>query len=694
MKKSLLVLMLTTFLCIGAQKPVTFFDPSKLMEVGVYYYPEAWDQSQWERDFKKIKEMGFEFVHMAEFSWAMLEPEEGRFDFTWLDKAVDLASKNGLKIMLCTPSPCPPAWLVTKYPEVLVVKDNGIRAQHGTRTHCSWSSPKFRELTSIIVTKLGERYGNDKRIWGWQLDNEPGHYGVEDYNPAARESFISWLKKKYTTLDQLNKAWGNAFWSEIYTAWEQIVIPNYQTQFAGVNPHAMLDFKRFNADECASFLSMQTSILRKLISKEQFITTNYMHDHDKVNPWLNKDLDFAAYTLYPVAGYTKGCGEQGFRMGDPWRVSFSNDRHRAIKGITGVMELQPGQVNWGSYNALPLPGAIHAWLWTAFAGDLKFACSYRFRQPIYGGEQYHYGMIGPDGVTPLYGGMEYSKFMSELKELRKSYDPKRQQPEELKKTKTAILLNYDNNWATSISKQTFQWNFDAHVQKIYAAVKSLGVSIDFIDEQTDFSKYAFIICPAYQLLDPALVDKWTKYTENGGNLVFTCRAGQMDRNGHLWEAAWAAPIHELIGARIAMYDHLPADVNGKVKMNEETYTWNNWGDILDPFLGTEVWANYNDQFYAGKPAATFIRKKTGSVMYIGPDTDEGKLEKELFVKFYSRANAPVKELPEGVIRDWRDGFWIYVNYSSKDQMIDIPEKAKILLGQRMLKPAEVLVFME
>ena len=690
MKKTLFIgLMLMFALVANAQG---FFKPEKMVETGVYYYPEAWNPDQWNRDFKKMAEMGFEFTHMAEFAWAQMEPTEGNFDFKWLDKAVELAAKNNLKVIMCTPSATPPVWLVRKYPEVLVETATGQKANHGTRTHCSWSSPKYNELTKKLVSVLAKHYANDKRIWGWQIDNEPSHYGTVDYSPAAQTNFRIWLQKKYKTIENLNNAWGTAFWSGIYSDFNQIDIPNSTQLIAGpASLISLVDFKRFSADECALFISMQYNTLRENISKSQFVTTNFMQ-HSDVDPWRSKDLDFISYTMYPVGGYSKGIGAQGFRLGDPWRISFANDFFRPLKGITGVMELQPGQVNWGSYNPLPYPGAVRAWLWNAFAGGLDFICSYRFRQPLFGAEQFHYGMVGTDGVTELTGGQQYSQFMKEIRDLRKLYKPNAVIPKEYSTRKTAVLFNPDNVWETDIQKQTYQWNEINHITKYYSAIKSLCVPVDFVGEDRDLSGYPVVIAPAYQMVDKELIAKWKQYAENGGNLILTCRTGLKDRNGHFLEAPWADAISTLIGAKITMYDVLSKETKANVSFDGINYIWNNWGDILEPTKDTETWATYADQFYAGKASVVHRKLGKGTVTYIGTDTEDGKFEKEVLKKTYSAAGISTNEQPEGVMVNWRDGFWVAINYSSVKVNINIPANAKIIFGSKELEIAGVAVW--
>ncbi len=691
MRKTLFISLLLPFaFLLNAQ---SFFNPEKMVETGVYYYPEAWNPNQWDRDFKKMAEMGFEFTHMAEFAWAQMEPSEGKYDFAWLDKAVELAAKNNLKVIMCTPSATPPVWLVRKYPEVLVQKSDGQYTDHGTRTHCSWSSPTYQKLLTNLVTAMAKHYGNDKRIWGWQLDNEPSHYGTSDYGAAVQTNFRKWLEKKYKTIDNLNNAWGTAFWSGVYSDFGQINIPNTPQLIAGAASQiSLVDYKRFNADECAAFLTMQKNTLRQSISKTQFVTTNFMNIHTDIDPWRSKDLDFISYTIYPVAGYANGTGDQGFRMGEYWRISWSNDFFRPLKGITGVMELQPGQVNWGWYNPLPYPGVIRAWLWNSFAGDLDFICSYRFRQPLFGSEQFHYGMVGTDGVTPLSGGLEYSQFMKEIRELRKLYKPNAPMPTEYASRKTAVLYNVDNIWATDIQKQTYMWKQINHITKYYSTLKTLCVPVDIVGEDRDLSGYPVVVAPAYQMVDKELVAKWKKYVENGGQLVLSCRTGLQDRNGHFPEAPWANAITDLIGAKISMYDLLNKETVANVNFEGNKYTWHCWGDILEPNADTETWATFADQFYAGKSTVIHRKLGKGSVTYIGTDTDNGKLEKEVLKKVYNSANITTNEQPEGVMVNWRDGFWVAINYSSVKVNINIPSTANIIFGSKELDIAGVAVW--
>jgi beta-galactosidase len=194
------------------------------------------------------------------------------------------------------------------------------------------------------------------------------------------------------------------------------------------------------------------------------------------------------------------------------------------------------------------------------------------------------------------------------------------------------------------------------------------------------------------MVDKALVDKWTKYAENGGNLIVSVRTGLKDRNGHFPEAAWANSISNLIGGKIVMNDMLSKTKMAKVSFGGKEYSWNNWGDMLEPSAGTEVWATFADQFYAGKPTVIHRKLGKGTVTYIGTDTDDGKLEKDVLKKVYETVGVKIQELPEGVMVNWRDGFYIANNYSSSNVTLDIPATAKIIFGTKEMTPAGVLVW--
>ncbi len=688
MKKiALLVLFFfPAFLANALEKPSRF--PEKnLITTGVYYYPEHWDSTQWDRDLKNIAAMGFEFTHFAEFAWAQLEPAEGKYDFAWLDKAITIAAKYKLKVIMCTSTCTPPVWLSRKHPEILCLNEDGTRMDHGSRQHASFSSSYYRSYSLKMIEQLAKHYGNDPRIMGWQVDNEPRTFF--DYNPDAQQRFREWLKKKYTTIDALNTTWGTLFWSNTYSDFAQINIPQHKQW--GMNLNQRLDHYRFAANETSTFLDDQAAEIKKFASSGQWVTTNYIPSYDGGYIGKSKQLDFITYTRYMVYGESKGIGRKGYRLGDPLRIAMANDFFRPISPSYGVMELQPGQVNWGSINPQPTPGAVRMWLWHQFAGGSTLVCTYRYRAPLVGFEQYHYGIVGPDGITPTPGGLEYKEFMDEINQLRQLYKPTDSKSSAYIARKTAILFNNENIWGMEMNKQTNQWNSMDHIMKYYKPLKAFGAPVDFVADHTDFSQYPVLIAPAYQQIDKGLIEKLTAYAKAGGNLVLTCRTGHKDREGHLWEAKFAAPIYGLIGAEIEFYDLPMPHAQDSVVMDHRKYAWKTWGEILKPQTGTEVLATYEGDFYAGKPAVITRKLGKGTVTYVGIDSNDGLLEEKLLSKLYSKFNIPVENYPYGISVEYRDGFGIAVNYSDKNYTLNIPSDS-ILIGKKEIPTAGVTVW--
>ncbi|MFA9370734.1 MAG: beta-galactosidase [Labilibaculum antarcticum] len=685
-KVNLVVLLIVG--CIGCLSAQEYFPKKDLMSVGVYYYPEQWSPEQWERDIKNIADHGFEFIHMAEFSWTQVEPSEGNYDFSWLDKVIELADKNKLKVILGTPTPCPPVWLGIKYPEIYIQDASYQPKEHGARANMSLSNPIVLAYTQKIVDAMAKHYAHNKAVFGWQIDNEPE--AKEDYSPSAQLAFQEWLQNKYANISVLNEAWGTSFWSQLYSSFEEVRIHNAQNVgWWGANPIALLDFKRFSADTQAAFLDFQAEELRRYIDESQFITTNYVAKGNQTDPRRSKKLDFASFTAYPNYG-SRNLGELGFRLGDHSVLMYANDYYKSINGITGVMELQPGQVNWANYNSLLQPGTVRMWLWHCFAGGSSFACTYRYRQVLYGAEQYHHGVVQTDGVTLSQGGEEYVQVINEINKLRQKYSKNSQMPVSSKKRKTAIMWSFDNLWNLERQKQTNQWNTWKHMQRYQEILHSFGAPVSFISENDDFDDYDFIVVPAYEMVDEELVNKWKKYVAKGGNLIISPRTGAKDKNVHLWESNLSGIMNDLIGGEIHSFDMLPAGKFGNILMEGQNYQWSSWGDLIIPDDKTEVVASYADQFYKGTSCILKNEIGQGQVWYIGVESADGKLERDVIRSVFKQNKVSVVNYPEGVFVQYRDGFMVAVNYSSEEYILDY--KGDYLIGDKVLKPADVAVW--
>lgn len=678
------------------------------MNIGTYYYPEQWPREQWERDFDNIERLGMQIVHMGEFAWYEMERQEGKITLDWLAECVEMAHKRDLKVILCTPTASPPIWLVQKHPEILPVGRTGEVGRFGGRRHYNPLVPAMVEATKRIVTALAERFANHPAVIGWQIDNEYG--GAFDQSALTHQVFQAWLEDRYGSIEALNAAWGNQFWNTYYTDFSQILMPpSRDPEWA--NPHHRLDASRFWSWAFAQFNKVQAEILKPRIGK-RFITTNFMQMHPDVSPEdVAEDLSLYSWDLYP-AGNAQPAEDQTFRMAEPSAMSLMHDYMASFNGRWSLMELQPGQVNWGSSPVLLHPGAIRLWIWTAMAHGAEFVTTYRFRQPRFGFEMFHHGLVGTDGVTPSAGGREFSQVAGELKRI----DPDKLlpatpaplvAPPRSRKAKAApppephddvpaigMYLDFEQFWYYQTLPQARRWNYGKMLSNLYGSILRLGLRGKIIRPgQRIPQTLKMLIIPGVQMVDEAMVKSWTQYVEGGGNLLITCRTALMDKSGQFWEGPLAKPIVPLIGGSIEAYDGLPDPMMAKIEMDEKEYHWGTWADLLYDEEQTSVLARYADQFYEG--AAAIIQKKHGpaKVTYCGVFPEED-LSDALLEMLAREMELPIVPTPRRVNIIRRGSYRICLNFQDESYEVPAGPDARFVVGSRVVESADVAVWEE
>lgn len=650
------------------------------MKIGTYYYPDQWPRAQWQRDFDNIAKMGLRIVHMAEFAWGTIEPRPGEFHLDWLADALEMARARGLDVILCTPTAVLPAWMVQQHPDLLIT---GLR--FGGRRHAVHTSPVLHEYTRRVVARLAEAFGGHSSVIGWQIDNElAARY---DQHDCTHEAFRGWLRRKYGSLDELNRAWGCAFWNTFYTDWRQIQMPASRDPDYR-NPHQQLDAARFWSWSFAEFTRLQADVLRPRIG-DRFITTNFMPLHLDCDPRdFETSLNLWSWDSYPVSGWDRNPVDQTFRIADPAGIGLVHDHMASFNGRWALMEIQPGQVNWSGVPVRLFPGAVRLWLWTAFAHGARFITTYRFRRPRFGAELWHDALVGPDGITPTPGGREFMQTIHELDTLPKHDDiaPGPSTPA------VGIVVDFDALWEMTGQPQARRWNQRDWLTRWYSAAMRLGLPIRVVHPDRDIPPdVKLLVAPGVQLVDAPLLQRWERFALEGGQLVLTCRTGLMDRNGQVFEAPWASAIRPLIGASIEAYDSLPVDLHGAVEFAGRRFAWGAWGDQLSVDAGTDVLATYADQFYAGAPAATRRDLGAGGVTYCGVDGSVELLE-ALLRTTCARAAIPARSLPTRTQLLDRDGLTIFLNYADQPQITPAPAGAVFVVGGPETPPAGVSVW--
>ncbi len=459
--------------------------------LGTCYYPEHWPEEIWEADARRMAETGLTWIRIGEFAWSRLEPRPGDLHFEWLDRAIETLGRAGLKVVLGTPTATPPRWVIDKHPDMVAVDADGNPRKFGSRRHYCFSHEGFRQESDRIVKLVAERYGNNPHVAAWQTDNEYGcHDTILSYSDAAQKAFRVWLKGRYGSIEALNRAWGNVFWSMEYLSFDEIDLPNLTV--TEPNPSHTLAFRRFSSDQVVTFNKRQVDIIRAHSSAP--ISHNYMgrvtdFDHFKVSD----DLEIATWDSYPLGFLEDRVGaddahQRAFmRQGDPDFQAFHHDLYRAVgKGRWWVMEQQPGPVNWAPHNPAPLPGMMRLWAWEAYAHGAEAVCYFRWRQAPFAQEQMHAGMLRPDNADA-----------PALLEARKVADELRDAPDvSAPQAPVALIFDYDADFAWTTQPHGRELSYFQLVFDTYKALRKLGLSVDILRGETrDFSGYKIIALP-------------------------------------------------------------------------------------------------------------------------------------------------------------------------------------------------------
>lgn len=469
--------------------------------VGVCYYPEHWPEEIWAEDAARMAETGIGWVRIGEFAWSRIEPEPGRYDFDWLDRAIATLGAAGLRVVLCTPTATPPRWMADRHPDMFAVDAAGKVRGFGSRRHYDFSHMGYRSECAKIVTKLAERYGANAHVEAWQIDNEYAcHDTTLSYSPAALAGFRTWLAQKYQSPDALNRVWGNVFWSMDYDSFDAIGLPNLTV--TEPNPAHVMDFRRFASDQVVAFNKVQADILRK--HTQAPLIHNYMGFEASFDHWdVGADLDIASWDSYPLgflsARLVADTAHKArfMRQGDPDLQAFHHDLYRAVgRGRWWVMEQQPGPVNWAPWNPAPLPGMARLWAWEAFAHGAEVVSYFRWRQAPFAQEQMHAGLLRPDSA-PAPALAEAAQVAREIAELGEDAG--------CATGDVAIIYDYQSAWAWETQPQGRDFSYFRLVFDVYRGLRRLGLNIDILPPDTaDLSSYRLVLVPGLATLDAAL----------------------------------------------------------------------------------------------------------------------------------------------------------------------------------------------
>jgi len=646
-----------------------------MLRVGAAYYPEHWPESRWPEDVRMMRAAGLTVVRMAEFAWSTLEPRIGDFHFDWLERIIALLAAEGITTVLGTPTAAPPVWLVQQSPDLLAVDENGRRVQFGNRCHYCVNSPDFHTAVQRYVHAMAERFGPNPHVIGWQIDNE---YNRVCYCERCRRLFQEHLAQKYGSLEALNQRWTTSYWSQTYSAWEQIPLP-----IGSHNPGLMLELKRFITESYRKFQSLQLDALRPHLPPGVWVTHNFMGWYDGFDHYaLSQDLDIAAWDWYVGTGHHDYLASGG-----------AHDLTRGFKRKRfWVMETQPGSVNWSAVNNLLDKGEARAMAWHAVAHGAQAILYWQWRSALGGQEQYHGTLVDQSGQPrPFYSEVQQisQEFPAVAPQLA-GFEPQ---------ARVALLNDYESRW--SIQWQCHHEDFDyvAHFNHYYRPIASLNVPIDVLSARqlTDSSQlygYSLVIAPTLLLVTEKPVRALLEYVAQGGHLVLTLRSGMKDEYNALLPSRPPGALAEPAGVEVEEFYALEEPVPVKGNWFEgESHIWAERLKLSKTCV-PQVIARYgkSNGWLDGQVAITVKAYRNGLIYYVGAYLDEAA-QKALLTKFLKTARVTmIGSSSEVEVYPWINSqyqeLYFVINHAPVDTILRLPWPAKELLSGRQT-PSEI-----
>ena len=593
------------------------------MYFGVDYYPEHWvhpyagtaeaPEAGWTRDIELMVQAGMNIVRMGEFSWGLCEPEEGRYDFAWLRRVMDLMHAAGLQVMLGTPTAAPPIWLARKFPEILPRDESGQVLREGTRRAVCLNSGVFWDYSRKIVRAMAEALGDHPALIAWQIDNGIGAHQTEaSFNEETQRDWHAWLQAKYETPERLNELMGLRHWSQVVTTFTDVPMP-WRTPTLH-NPALKLDWMRFTSDTIIAYTKMQADLLHELTPGRP-VTANLRALSRRFDHFdMAAVLDFVGMDGH--ATLKSRSSEMACEL-DMMR-SLKKTEVKTPDGDPGfwVVEQKAGHVNWQDVNSLVRPQVVRLFAYQLISRGATGLLFFQWRQPRIGAEKFYGAVLPHNGRSDSRSYQEIRHLGEEIKLLAPV----------LKGTHVVadvcILYSHENDWAMEQPMQPNRFfKQREHIQLIYNGLHHRNVPVDFARPTEDLSRYKLVFAPSLHLMAGGEADLLKLYVQNGGTLVATFNTGLVDEHHMAPDCGYPHDLTDLFGMEVLEFDPLPPGEENHLTFKgsfptSHLHPAKMWCDIIEP-KGCQILATFAKDFYAGRPAMTMNTFGLGRAIYIG-----------------------------------------------------------------------------
>jgi beta-galactosidase len=583
------------------------------------YNPEQWPEEIWDEDVQLMNRAGVSLATVGVFSWARIEPRPGEYDFDWLDRVLDLLHAGGVRVDLATATASPPPWLAARHPESLPVTEDGVRLSIGSRQQYCPSSPIYRERAQDLVRRIVERYADHPSLELWHVNNEYGCHVSRCYCDVSAEAFRQWLRARYGTVDELNRVWGTAFWSQRYNSFDEVMPPRAAPSFR--NPTQLLDFDRFSSDELLDCYRGELEIIRERSAVP--VTTNFMGFFKPVDYWKwAAEVDIVSDDTYPDPADPDS----------PAYAAMVRDLMRSLGGGAPwlLMEQSPSAVNWRRRNAAKAPGQMRAWSYQAVARGADGVLFFQWRQSAAGSEKFHSGLV-PHSGTDTRVWREVEQLGQELAALSLGTGEDAiagsRVPADI-----AITLDWDSWWAIEQPASPTEVSYLATLFAWHRAITSLGLTVDFVRSDDDLSAYRVVVAPAHFAASDSQVENLASFAQTG-TLVVGFGTAITDENLHIRLGGYfGEPLRRALGVWIEEFappaapdlraeglgEAPPLRVNGEVFGGDATGSvWSEYVRVDD----AETVATFADGALGGWPAVTRRTTNGGAGWYVATQLD-------------------------------------------------------------------------
>ncbi|MCK2216656.1 beta-galactosidase [Actinomadura sp. ATCC 31491] len=610
--------------------------------------PEQWPEETWRQDVALMREAGVNRVSVGIFSWSALEPAEGVYEFGWLDRALDLLAAAGIRANLATPTASPPPWFAAAYPEALPVDADGRRLHHGSRQAFCPSSPIYRDRALRIAERVATRYAEHPALALWHVHNEYGCHNARCWCDASAAAFRAWLRLRHGSLDELNDAWGTAFWSQRYGDWEEILPPRATPSFT--NPGQQLDFRRFSSDALVELYTAERDLLRS-VAPGVPVTTNLMAGaHWDMDCWaFAAELDVVSTDHYLV----------GARQEPHIDLAFAADYARSLNGGRPwlLMEHSTSAVNWQPRNLAKAPGELRRNSLQHLARGADGIMFFQWRQSRAGAEKWHSAMLphaGPD--TKIF--REVTALGAELAGLGEVAGSR-------VRADVAILLDHASVWAQDHPAQpSAELDPVEEAKRWHAALWRAGVTCDLAHPEGDLSGYRLVLVPMVYLVSDAGAAGLAEFTRRGGVTLVGPYSGIVDEHDRVRLGGYPGAWRDLLGVRVEEFFPLERPI--ALESGGRGTVWSE----LAHAAGAEVL----DAYATGGPAWTRNEHGAGAAHYLTTRLDDAGLARVLAAVCAEAGVRPAAEAPPGVevVRRAHPGgrsFLFAVNHTGADAVV-------------------------